>query len=307
MSKAYFRNGIRRFCVAAALWSVVLGLGKAAVAADVSLPVPAGPVQPEGWLANYGSALARAEGERKFALLWFVDPTWSDGDAAFERVVLQHPEIAERLEDRFIAARLLTSATFPQADKPEKLLGHASFAEMLNSPGLAIIDLTEPGSPQHRRVVSVLPFRGAYPTREQLAVLLDLPRGTLTQRTLIYAVRTHADRPASTACEFSPLLAQETASHAAYQASLNLQGHHHWESRFHAINAKLPGGLLAQEVCAESWPGQSLVDAAVECVDSWRHSPGHWEAVSGKHEAFGYDMQRGTNGVWYAAGIFAQR
>ena len=30
-----------------------------------------------------------------------------------------------------------------------------------------------------------------------MAVILDLPPGTLTQRTLIYAVRTHPERPAS--------------------------------------------------------------------------------------------------------------
>jgi hypothetical protein len=105
----------------------------------------------------------------------------------------------------------------------------------------------------------------------------------------------------------SPLLAKETESHAWHQASIALQGHHNWESRFHAINARLPAGLLAQEVCAESWSGQSLVEAADECVASWRHSPGHWEAVRSRHALFGYDMKRGVNGVWYATGIFARR
>jgi len=120
-------------------------------------------------------------------------------------------------------------------------------------------------------------------------------------------VRTHPERPASADGQFSSLLAHETQSHARHQASINLQGHHNWESRFHAINARLPSGLTAREVCAESWPGQGLVEAAEECVYSWRRSSGHWEAVRSRHDLFAYDMKRGSNGIWYAAGIFAGR
>ena len=101
-----------------------------------------------------------------------------------------------------------------------------------------------------------------YISADRMAALLDLPLGTLTQRTLTFAVRTHPEQPASAASHLSPLLARETESHSLHQASIALQGHHHWEGRFHAINARLPAGLLAREVCAESWPGQSLVEAA---------------------------------------------
>jgi hypothetical protein len=176
-----------------------------------------------------------------------------------------------------------------------------------NSPGIAILDLTDSASPNFRRVVSVYPFQREYITAQRLTAMLELPLGTLTQRTLIFAVRTHPENPASAKSHLSPLLAGETESHASHQASISLQGHHNWESRFHAINARLPAGLLAQEVCAESWPGQSLVEAADECVASWRRSSGHWEAVAARHALFGYDMKRGANGVWYATGIFAQR
>jgi hypothetical protein len=40
-------------------------------------------------------------------------------------------------------------------------------------------------------------------------------------------------------------------------------------------------------------------------VDSWRHSSGHWQGVSRPHRAFGYDIRRGRNGIWYGTGIFA--
>jgi hypothetical protein len=178
---------------------------------------------------------------------------------------------------------------------------------MLGAPGLAIIDMTEASGPLFRQVVSVYPFTRGPIDVPKLQALLELPRGSLTQRTLIFAVRTHPEQPASTIGELSPILTRETENHAWHQASIGLQGHHNWNTRFHAINAQLPGGLAAREVCAESWPGQSLVEAAEECVDSWRQSSGHWEAVSSRHTLFAYDMKRGANGIWYATGIFAGR
>ena len=112
--------------------------------------------------------------------------------------------------------------------------------------------------------------------------------------------------PASTQGQFNGVLADEANRHSSHQAAILVQGHHNWESRFHRINTRLPSGVLAQEVVAESWPAENLVDACVDCVDSWRHSPGHWEAVRTRHPLFGFDIQRGRNGIWYATGIFGR-
>jgi hypothetical protein len=191
--------------------------------------------------------------------------------------------------------------------KPVALSRHAAFVEMLGQPGIAIVDLKNSSSPHFRYVVSVYPFDGKPISKRELTVLLDLPPGSLTQRTLIYAVRTHPESPRSTSGEFLAYLASEAESHSVYQASLMNQGHHHWEQRFHRINGELPGSLIAKEVCAESWPGQTLLVAARDCVHSWRQSPGHWSAVREAHPVFGYDMKRGRNGIWYATGIFADR
>lgn len=262
---------------------------------------------PAGWLDDYRVAMDQAEAGGKMLLIWFVDPAWTASDAQFERAVLQQPAIAQPIAQRFVAVRLPIATAVTSSGEEITLLQHPAFAEMLNSPGLAILDLTDSASPNFRRVVSVFPFQREYITAQRLTAMLELPLGTLTQRTLIFAVRTHPEQPASAKSHLSPLLASATESHAAHQARITLQGHHHWESRFHAINARLPAGLVAQEVCAESWPGQSLVEAADECVSSWRQSPGHWQAVAARHALFGYDMKRGVNGVWYATGIFAQR
>lgn len=133
-----------------------------------------------------------------------------------------------------------------------------------------------------------------------------LPPGTPTQLALISAIRAHPDAPASTDGMCDPMLAKEAERHSLHQARIQSQGHHNWNKRFHRINAALPAGFTAIEVCAESWPGQTLEEAAAECVNSWRQSPGHWKAVSRECPLYGYDMKRGRNGVWYATGIFGQ-
>ncbi len=122
---------------------------------------------------------------------------------------------------------------------------------------------------------------------------------------MIYAVRTHPEGPASTQGTMHNVLAEEARLQSEHQAKILVQGHHNWENRFQRIGART--GVAAQEVVAESWPNESLVDACVDCVASWRQSPGHWNAVRTRHPIFGFDIQRGRNGIWYATGIFGRR
>ena len=150
---------------------------------------------------------------------------------------------------------------------------------MLGKPGLAIVDYRSADAKLHGSVVSTFPITEKLEyTAERMAVILDLPPGTLTQRTLIYAVRVHPDKPASTDGEPSPTLLDEAQSHSQYQAQIRQQGHHFWATRFQRILGAVAGARTPREVCAESWPGQHLVDAAIECVRCWRLSAGHWSA-----------------------------
>jgi hypothetical protein len=187
----------------------------------------------------------------------------------------------------------------------QRVMESGAFGELHKRPGIAVIDFAHHDSHYAGAVVSILPLgAGTRCSTHEIAALLDLPPGTLTQRTLIYAVRIHPESPASTTGQLNPQLLQEAETHSQYQATIRLQGHHLWNTRFQRINRVLPAGWAASEVCAESWPGQGLIDAATECVRSWRLSSGHWGAVRTKHPYFAYDMKRGSNGVWYATGIF---
>lgn len=262
---------------------------------------PASPV----WLTDYPEAMEAARTQGKLMLVYFTadDPRC----AQFDGQTLADPAIVARMQD-FVTVKLPTNAKIPGEEQEVELLKHPAFAEMLGLPGLAILDFAHKEAPYYGCVVSAFPFLPnlSYTSRE-MAVILDLPPGTLTQRTLIYAVRIHPERPASANGTLDPNLVSEAKGSADYQARIGRQGHHFWETRFHRINALLPFGLLASEVCAESWPGEGLLQAAIECVRCWRLSPGHWGAVRAPHQVYGYDMKRGANGIWYATGIFGKQ
>jgi hypothetical protein len=259
------------------------------------------------WLTDYGKACQAAQDQGKMLVIYFQDDQKAEVCRTMERRALADPNIVARLAD-CVCLRLPVDATITSGGKPVRLLEHPAFAEMLRQPGIAILDYVHRDAPYYGLVVSTFPMldgRGYSP--RETAAILDLPPGTLTQRTLIYAVRTHPEHPASTSGRLDPNLVSEAESHSRLQARILLQGHHNWDFRFQRINARLPFGLLASEVCAESWPGQGLLQAAIECVHSWRLSSGHWSAVSAQQQCYAYDMKRGSNGIWYATGIFGRR
>jgi len=265
--------------------------------------------KPLEWLANYGEAMSQADRQVKMLLIHFYDPKNPKQSERVEKDLEKNLDVRERLE-RYVLVRLPIDATIQMHGKPIKLLDHRAYSDLQRGQGVVIIDYANPKSEHYGQVVSALPFRtGKYYSYrgEHIPVLLDLPAGTLTQRTLVFAVRIHPEAPASTKGGKSPQLIAEAKSHSLYQADIGVQGHHHWDSRFQRIGQKLPGGMMAQEVVAESWPNESLIDAAVDCVASWRQSPGHWGAVKRRQPLFGYDMRLGRNGIWYATGIFGNR
>ncbi len=260
------------------------------------------------WHTDYGTAVQRAKELKRMLFIFFYESGPNTARDSFLCQTLPRTLKADsQRSERFVWLQLPTSATIAVDGKPTPLLRHASFQHMLNRQGVAIVDYANEKESFYGFVVSQFPFgRGMYYRELALGAILDLPPGTLTQRTLTYAVRTHPDRPRSTNGQWHPVLASEAAQHSNHQANIGVQGHHAWESRFHQINTRLGGGMSAQEVVAESWPGETLVEAAEECVHCWRQSSGHWSAVSRQHRAWAYDMKRGRNGIWYGTGLFGR-
>jgi hypothetical protein len=261
------------------------------------------------WLTDYAEAYELAKRHNKMLFIYFEGKGANAAQNPFETVSLKDAKVRTLLQD-FVTARLPAETHISVQGKDVRLLDHASFAELRKGAGIAILDFVHRDAEHFGHVVSAIPFAPGkyYKFRpEHLSVLLQLPPGTLTQRTLMFAVRIHPEGPASTKGEKDPLLTAEANSHSNYQAQIHVQGHHHWDNRFQRIRARLTGGLVPQEVVAESWPHQTLVDSAVDCVHSWRQSPGHWSAVNAAQPRYGYDMRLGSNGIWYATGIFGNR
>ena len=99
-------------------------------------------------------------------------------------------------------------------------------------------------------------------------------------------------------------LQRAAEAQAAYQARVGEQGHQNWKQRVKVLMRQMPQCSEFREACNESWPDQNVKDAALEMYKSWKESPGHWSAVNGPCTFYGYAMVRGSNGVWYACGIF---
>jgi hypothetical protein len=256
------------------------------------------------WKTNYSEAYYSAKKHKRMLLINFVGPTCATQQRDAEEYIAKYPAMQSRLS-RVERLRLPVQATVTGDAKSARILSFPAFTEMQNGPGFVLVDLKHVGAPYYGNAVNVLPFTyGKYYRwrSDYLAVALDLPPGSLTQRTMIWAVRIHPEAPASTVGAFHPTLASGATYHSAYQANIGVQGHHNFESRYHGLTAA--GGEVS-EVVAESWPGQNMIDSCIDCVHSWRHSSGHWNGVRRRHRAFGYDIRRGRNGIWYGTGIFA--
>lgn len=270
----------------------------------------ASPAQPSGealpWHIDYGAAMDRAEKQGKLLFIYFYDSSDPNEQRqlVFERQVLADPGVRKLLKN-YVLLLQPTDGKVHSEGKIVRLLQDQSFYHMYQSPGVAIIDMAHREKPYFHCLVSAFPFDDDhFYGISKLKTILDLPPGSLTQRTLTYAVRIHPEHPGSADGKVDTSLISYAEDHSQLMANIQVQGHHNWEQRFHEIAARIPGELVPTEVAAESWPGQSLVDAAIECVHSWRQSDGHWESVRGRHPIFGFDMKRGHNGIWYATGIF---
>jgi hypothetical protein len=255
---------------------------------------------------DYSAALRQAQREHKDLLIYFRPDDRLDD-------VLRQPVVKERL-DGYVLLQVPADYEF----HGRRLLDEPALAEMMGQPGLVVISTHDEKLPTHMEAISVHPFVGSHYGwvpgygAEEVRTLLDLPpRATLSQRSMLYALRVHPERPQSIHGVFHPSLVRHAAEHSRRQARLGRQ--HHADilaasARFQEEIGVPVGG--ASEVVAESWGrvvgGENVLEAAFSCVDAWRHSSGHWGAVSRPCRYFAYDLAQGSNGTWYATGIFAQ-
>jgi hypothetical protein len=258
------------------------------------------------WHTDYNAAYQQAKRNKQMLLVDFVRSDDNSAQREFQKFLETNVRVQSPLR-LFVLARLPIDYEIDRDGATLPLMDDAMFKYLLGQQGIAIIDLKHPGKPYFGDVVSAFPF-ASYKyyswKNEYLPEILELPPGTITQRTMVWAVRTHPERPASTTGHHDLQLASAAAQHSQYQANIGVQGHHRWQTRSHKIRETV-GATLAKEVVAESWPDQNMIDSCIDCIDSWRHSSGHWKVVRSHHRRFGYDIRRGRNHIWYGTGIFS--
>jgi hypothetical protein len=305
---------VRVTCVIPRAWGAAVALAVALMfAVRPASEVHAAPQQVSAggvdWYVDYYEAYRAAAAEKRFLLINVTPAATSAGSQSLQQAAENYIAGSAHLQKQLSAVvrlRVPVDATIDVEGEPKRLLSSGAFNELAGGPGFVLIDLANERESYYGHAVSVLPYAGGkyYHWRpDYLSTILSVPAGTLTQRTMIWAVRIHPEAPQSTGGTFHPSLADGAMQQASYQANVGQQGHQNFGTRFHTLSAAA-GGSVA-EVCAESWPNQNLIDSCIDCVDSWRHSSGHWQGVSRPHRAFGYDIRRGRNGIWYGTGIFA--
>ncbi len=232
------------------------------------------------WLRDYGDAITAASQQNKMLLIYFHDSSSDSPCERFKKETLDDPQVQAKLRD-YVCVRAPIDAKITVQGKQVVLIEHAAFQDMLGRPGIAIVDYRSNGALRGCAVSEFPLTETLWYTPEQMAVILTLPPGTLTQRTMIYAVRIHPEHPASTDGEPNPTLLEEAESHSQYQADIRVQGHHFWGTRFARILSRLPGVGAPREVCAR-----------VGVARAWSKRPSSAFAVGGSPPATGAPSAR---------------
>ena len=212
------------------------------------------------WLDDYGQAMKEAKQSKRMMLVYFHKDGVDVEKDAFVPETGAGRRIAALGGEACAGAGAVSKRS--QVNGQEiQLIRHPVVCRTAGASGGGRHRFRGSESEYYGHVVSIYPLSlpGALTTKH-LTALLSLPHGSLTQRTLILAVRIHPEGPASTDGTMLTTLAKESESHSRYQARITNQGHHNWESRFHRISGQLPEGLSGPgSVCRE------LAGRGVDC------------------------------------------
>jgi hypothetical protein len=257
------------------------------------------------WHDDYAKATNAAMKEKKDLIIHFY------GQESLDKA-LDSAAVKKKLE-KFVCLRVPVDYKF----QDKKLLDYPVLGDMRGKPGLVVVSYHDPKLETFGCLISVHPLIGtryhwvpAYGA-DQVLVTLSLPaKSTLTQRSLIYAIRVHPEVPQSVYSECHPAFMQHAEAHCRRQAGMQYQHHGDLIAVSNWLRTQGAAFNGASEVVAESWGhfvgGENVMEGSFACVDAWRHSSSHWGAVAGTHSYFGYDICQGRDGTWYACGIFAK-
>lgn len=228
----------------------------------------------------------------------------------YGRPLVSEAVLCQQFESEGLAAddiqEILRSHVCVALSTRDPLLELPEFAAMGGRAGVAIFALENGCDRTSSALTSAMPFLQGKPfTADHMRTLFALPDGSLTQRSLIYAVRTHPHHPKSTEGVSHPLLQRLALEHAEYQASRRSLGHQNLGRRTGIVKSEVERIASTSEICAVNGFNPTPLEAAIAMVGQWRGSPPHWSAMRRSHTYYGYDMAETSQGHWYAVGFFA--
>ena len=275
----------------------------------VEEPTTEASAEPLSWHDDYLAAYVEAAKEKRYLLMFFRDVSFGEEPLASAETVFT-PSLRPMLE-QFSRVELPLNAAMPVlSDKedgsqknelPDLLLKHRSFRHLGMRPGIAVVDLTDPGSQNHARVVSVLPMpeSGQY-NDDDLMLALNLPKGAISQRTLLLAIRSTVPDSSLSMREFSPALIELAHRNSQYMARAGKAGSFDQENRQQRIEEEFgPQAELKQLVFATD-SKTTIQDAALQAVTSWIGTSESFDILDTPAEAMGMDMfQDSKSGRWF--------
>jgi len=202
----------------------------------------------------------------------------------------------------YVLLRERRDKEYVSGGKRRRLIDFADFRELRGKPGLVIYDFAHCEEPTYEQVVSVMPYKYLGPDpghrvfsqQEREHELLILEPGTLSRRTLTWAIRISQGNGRNRRLRSADGRPHPGLMAGALRNSL-LQcrrgcGH-------------FAGGLRGAEI-ASPGPGKDIVDGALNMVRIWKTSAPHYGVMVRFHRRFGYDMAPSSGSHWYGTGRF---
>lgn len=260
------------------------------------------------WHRDYLTAYREAAEQKRYLLMLFRESSLKGSSLSSSAIFA--PSMRPMLE-QFSRVELPLDATLPrktdsdeveqQSDVPELLLEHRSFRHLGVRPGLAIVDLTDPESADYARVVSVIPLTkdGAI-TDLDLMLALDLPTGSISQRTLLFMIRSTIPDTSLSMRGFSSDLIELAHRNCRYMAHAGQLGSFDQDFRQKKITETFGPQAELKQLLYATEAEATIHDAALQAVESWIQSPESFDVLNGSAQAMGMDMfQDPESGRWY--------
>lgn len=280
-----------------------------ALTEPVEEPATDDPAESLSWHNDYLAAYVEASQEKRYLLMLFRENVvggepLSSADKIFAPSMRPMLEQFSRVELPLNAAMPNLSGKnndSPQNDLPNLLLKHRSFRHLGMQQGIAVVDLTDPASPNHARVVSVLPLpEGGQFNGDDLMLALNLPKGAISQRTLLFAIRSTVPDSSLSMREFSPALIELAHRNSRYMANAGQTGSFDQENRQRKIEEKFGPQAELKELVFATKSEATIHDAALQAVTSWISNSESFEILDSPATAMGMDMfQDSESGRWY--------